>query len=288
MPLHTENIPFLKLQEQSLFLIRPLLPEVNPSVLKEAAHRHTYQEILWLTEGQGQHTIDDQLFPLEHNTFYLIYQGQVHHFIKGENLEGFLIRFNNEFLNEISPLERLTLPLFNKINLQNSEDITYFNTLITTTYKEFISTSPQKNAIVRHLLMVLLYKLTDIKQALQMAIVQNSEADDVVFLRFTTILEQKFTEQVDTQHFATELSISSRQLCNIVKQHSGRTTKQLIIDRRILEAKRLLAYTQNSLKEIAYQLGFDDTAYFCRTFKTQTGFTPTEFKSKTKSEQKVQ
>jgi AraC family transcriptional regulator, transcriptional activator of pobA len=288
MPSRIENIPFLKLQEQSLFLIRPLLHEVNPSVLKEAAHRHTYQEILWVREGQGQHTIDDQLFPLENNTFYLIYQGQVHHFIKGENLKGFLIRFNNEFLNEISPLERMTSPVVNKISLQNEEEIRYFNILTETIYQECTGTSSNKNAVVRHFLMALLYKLTEKKQALQIEMAQNSNADDAIFLNFTHIVEQKFSEPIDMGSFATELSISQRQLCAIIKQHTGKTTKQLIIDRRILEAKRLLAYTQNSLKQIAYQLGFEDTAYFCRTFKTQTGLTPTEFKIRNQFSQKVQ
>jgi AraC-like DNA-binding protein len=277
-----ENIPIFKLQEQSLFLIRPLLSEVNPVALKEAAHRHTYQEILWVREGYGQHTIDDQLFPLENNTFYLIYQGQVHHFIKGENLKGFLIRFNNEFLNEISPIERTTSPSINKISLQNEADIRYFNVLTETIYRECTDTSPNKNAVVRHLLMVLLYKIAEKKQALQFEIVQNSDVEDAIFLNFTHIVEQSFTEPINVDNFAKELGVSQRQLCTIVKYHTGKTTKQLIIDRRILEAKRLLAYTQNSLKQIAYQLSFEDTAYFCRTFKVQTGLTPTEFKEKIK------
>jgi AraC family transcriptional regulator, transcriptional activator of pobA len=288
MPKSVEDIPFLVLQEQSHFLIRPLLSEVNPSAMKEAAHRHTYQEILWIQEGNGQQTIDDQIFMLEQHTFYLIYQGQIHHFIKGNNLKGFLIRFNNEFLNEISPLERISTPIINKITLENEPEIQHFNILVNVLFQEFNHKTQHQEPVIRHLLMVLLYKLAERKQALQLTTAKNSIAEDAIFLSFTHILEQEFTKTADTYDYARKIGISARQLCAIVKQHSGKNTKQLIIDRRILEAKRLIAYTQNSLKQIAFQLGFEDNAYFCRVFKNQTGCTPTEFKIKINAKQKVQ
>ena len=280
MPFNFENIPFLNLQEQSHFLIRPLLPTVNPAELKEAAHRHSYQEILWICNGEWQHTIDDQLFTLEPNTFYLIFQGQIHHFIKGENLKGFLIRFNNEFLNEISPLDPFTPPYVNKITVQNENDIGYFNYLIHSIYVEFTAENSNKEAIIRHLLMAFLYKLSQKKQAIQIQLTQKSSLEDQIYIRFSNILESEYSKNVDTAQYVTSLGITTRQLCSIIKKYSGKTTKQLIIERRILEAKRLLDYTQTPLKEIAYQLGFEDIGYFCRSFKIQTGLTPSQFKSK--------
>jgi AraC family transcriptional regulator, transcriptional activator of pobA len=276
-----ENIPFFNLQEKSLFLIRPLLEAVNPQLLNEAAHRHTYQEILWIQEGNGQHSIDDELFTIENNTFYLIYKGQVHHFIEGKGLKGFLIRFNNEFLNEISPLERNTNFLVNKIAV-NEVERANFDNLTGNIYQEFLSKKQHNESIIRHLLMVLLYKLEEKKQTYQLQqIAKNADSEDAIFIRFTNLLEQVYSNSNDTEYFANHLAISTRHLCRIIKKHSGKTTKQLIIDRRILEAKRLLAYTDTPLKQIAFQLGFDEIAYFCRIFKQQTALTPTEFKQKT-------
>jgi AraC family transcriptional regulator, transcriptional activator of pobA len=270
-----ENIPFFNLQEKSLFLIRPLLEVVNPQILNEAAHRHTYQEILWIQEGNGKHSIDDELFTIENNTFYLIYKGQVHH------LNGFLIRFNNEFLKEISPLERNTNFLVNKIAV-NEVERAYFDNLTANIYQEFLSKKQHNESVIRHLLMVLLYKLEEKKQTYQLQqIAKNAYSDDAIFKRFTNLLEQVYSNSNDTEYFANHLAISTRHLCRIIKKHSGKTTKQLIIDRRILEAKRLLAYTDTPLKQIAFQLGFDEIAYFCRIFKLQTALTPTAFKQKT-------
>lgn len=276
-----ENIPFFTLQEKSLFLIRPLLEAVNPQLLNEAAHRHTYQEILWIQEGKGKHSIDDELFTIENNTFYLIYKGQIHHFIEGKGLKGFLIRFNNEFLKEISPLERNTNLLVNKISL-NEIERAYFDNLTGNIYQEFLTEKQHKESIIRHLLMVLLYKLEEKKQTYQLQqIAKNADSEDAIFIRFTNLLEQVYPNSNDIEYFANDLAISTRHLCRVIKKRSGKTTKQLIIDRRILEAKRLLAYTDTPLKQIAFQLGFDEVAYFCRIFKQQTALTPTEFKQKT-------
>jgi AraC family transcriptional activator of pobA len=276
-----ENIPFFNLQEKSLFLIRPLLEAVNPQLLNEAAHRHTYQEILWIKEGSGKHSIDDELFTIENNTFYLIYKGQVHHFIEGKGLKGFLIRFNNEFLNEISPLERNTIFLVNKIAV-NKVGEAYFDNLTENIYQEFLTKKQHNESIIRHLLMVLLYKLEEKKQHNQLnQIAKNAHSEDAIYLRFSNLLELEYCNSHDTTYFANQLAVSTRYLCTIIKKRSGKTTKQLLIERRILEAKRLLAYTDTPLKQIATQLGFDEIAYFCRIFKLQTAFTPTAFKQKT-------
>lgn len=276
-----EDIPFFNLQEKSLFLIRPLLEAVNPHVLNEAAHRHTYQEILWIKEGTGQHSIDDELFTIENNTFYLIYKGQIHHFLEGKNLKGFLIRFNNEFLKEISPLERNRSFLANKIALNEANSV-YFNNLAENIYQEFLTEQPHKENITRHLLMVLLYKLEEKKQHYQLnQIAKNTQSDEAIYLRFSNLLEQEFYNTHDTAYFANHLAVSTRYLCSVIKKHSGKTTKQLLIERRILEAKRLLAYTDTPLKQIAIQLGFEEIAYFCRVFKQQTQLSPTNFKNKT-------
>lgn len=276
-----EDIPFFNLQEKSLFLIRPLLEAVNPHVLNEAAHRHTYQEILWIKEGAGQHSIDDELFTIENNTFYLIYKGQIHHFLEGKNLKGFLIRFNNEFLKEISPLERNRSFLVNKIALNEANSV-YFNNLAENIYQEFLTEQPHKENITRHLLMVLLYKLEEKKQHYQLnQIAKNTQSDEAIYLRFSNLLEQEYYNTHDTAYFANHLAVSTRYLCSVIKKHSGKTTKQLLIERRILEAKRLLAYTDTPLKQIAIQLGFEEIAYFCRIFKQQTQLSPTNFKNKT-------
>lgn len=80
------------------FIIRKILGNFGQEEAHEPAHRHSFQEIIWIQSGTGHQLIDDRKISVEPNTFYLIGQGQVHQFISGKNLQGYIIRFTNEFL----------------------------------------------------------------------------------------------------------------------------------------------------------------------------------------------
>ena len=73
------------------------------------------------------------------------------------------------------------------------------------------------------------------------------------------------------------MHITPGHLNDVIKEVTGKNAKQFIDDRRILEAKRLLYWTEKPVKEIAWELGFDDAAYFTRYYKKETGELPTAF-----------
>ena len=74
------------------------------------------------------------------------------------------------------------------------------------------------------------------------------------------------------------MGVTKRQLSLICQEKTGKTAKQLVNERILTEAKRLLKYTTLSLKEISDRLGFKNLPYFCRRFKKGVGVTPTEYK----------
>lgn len=78
--------------------------------------------------------------------------------------------------------------------------------------------------------------------------------------------------------YARKLMTQSRTLNSLSKKYTGKTAGAIITDRIILEAKRELYYNTSSIKEIGYDLGFDDPAYFTRFFKKQIGVSPQEYK----------
>jgi len=75
------------------------------------------------------------------------------------------------------------------------------------------------------------------------------------------------------------LNISAGHLSEVVKDQSGKSAITHIHERLVLEAKRLLFHTENSIKEVAFQLGFEDASYFNRFFKRITGNTPLDYRS---------
>jgi AraC-like DNA-binding protein len=98
-----------------------------------------------------------------------------------------------------------------------------------------------------------------------------------VYTAFRRLLNVNYTTMKKVKDYAQQLNITEKLLNEIILQRTGENVSSLIFKQLILEAKRLLnsGYTA---KQVAYQLNFTDPAHFSKFFKTQTGFSPSEFK----------
>lgn len=103
---------------------------------------------------------------------------------------------------------------------------------------------------------------------------------DIVTKSFRKLLEENYNNLKRPGEYASLLNISTPYLNECIKNATGYTASQIIQERIILEAKRMLYHTQKSVKEIAFDLGYPDYPYFSRMFSKATGFTPTAFKGK--------
>ncbi|WP_428225624.1 helix-turn-helix domain-containing protein [Flavobacterium sp.] len=98
-------------------------------------------------------------------------------------------------------------------------------------------------------------------------------------LQFKTLLNQKVTTNHQPSFYATHLGLNTKQLNLLVKENLGKTTQQIINEKLIALAKSKLFNTQLIVKEIAFDLGFEDPLYFSRIFKLHTGVSPKEFRN---------
>lgn len=87
------------------------------------------------------------------------------------------------------------------------------------------------------------------------------------------------SETPSVNYFADSLNLSTNYFGDLIKHHTGKTASDLIQEKIILEAKRLLQSSDKTIAEISFSLGFEYPTYFTRLFKKRTGQTPTEFKS---------
>ncbi|CAI8839711.1 helix-turn-helix domain-containing protein [Chryseobacterium sp. IT-36CA2] len=106
--------------------------------------------------------------------------------------------------------------------------------------------------------------------------IPGSELD--IFRDFSRHLEIHFREKHNVAEYAELLHIAPKTLTHKFKNLNLESPNQFIINRILLEAKRLLFYTDKPVKEIAYDLGYEDPAYFNRLFTNKTGSTPANFK----------
>jgi len=93
-------------------------------------------------------------------------------------------------------------------------------------------------------------------------------------------LEKRFKKYRSINRYASELSIPVNRLNKASFQTIGKSPKQLIDERILLEAKRLLAHSTLSIKEIAFELGFDEPTNFIKYFRKHNHITPAEFRQK--------
>lgn len=97
------------------------------------------------------------------------------------------------------------------------------------------------------------------------------------FVEFKLIVETHLTEQPSIHTIAEKLALSTNSLYRLVKEHSGTSPKDFFTNRLIMEAQRKLRYSNLSVKELAYELGFNDPDYFSRLFKKSTGKSVSDF-----------
>lgn len=101
---------------------------------------------------------------------------------------------------------------------------------------------------------------------------------DKSILKFSSVLDQHFIKEKKVSFYANYLNLSTSLLSKKVKQQFGKTPSQLIQERTVLEAKKLLHLTQKSIKEIAFELHFEDEFYFSRYFKKNVGISPSHYR----------
>ena len=133
--------------------------------------------------------------------------------------------------------------------------------------------------ILKALLKVYLLKLIRIKEH----VFTTQDVNQKRVYEFMILLEENYQQERNAEFYASELGISSKRLNQILKEKLDKTGMQLIHDRIILEAKRQIIHSENTLKEIAYALGFTDRPYFSRFFKKQTGQSPEDFQKQARN-----
>ncbi len=249
-------------------------------------HRHNYQEIILLKAGHGRHMIDGRVLDLAPQTVSLITKGQVHRFESGTDMVSWTLRFTDDFLPAafFSPSWNYQATLFNHLALNPVLTIPpaqwqSLEALLALMAAEYTQTGTlQRENALRYLLSLVLIQIERSYQELLHNRLHEGEAYQI-YQRFVTLLEERFPQEHGVNYYADTLHLAPIRLARILQRILGKTTKQVITERIILEAKRYLHYTSLSLKEIAAALGYSDSFHLSKTFKQCCGLAPQEYRS---------
>ncbi|MFI6999316.1 helix-turn-helix domain-containing protein [Nocardia sp. NPDC050175] len=241
--------------------------------------RPEFHHLLTLTGGTLRHTVDFASYTLEPGSWLWIRPGQVNQWGDLTRAEGTLILFQQSFLTPATvTTARIDDPHASVLHHAPPSDAAALHLAtehLTAEFHAFGHLPLDVHATaLRHLLSVLVLRLAHLTAP---ADAPTTEPDPT-YLRFRDAVEQDFTRTRRVQDYARTLGYSTRTLSRATLTAAGIGAKELIDRRVVLEAKRLLAHSDQSSARIADRLGFASATHFSKYFHQRTGQTPIAFR----------
>jgi len=270
-----------KIQNYIIHDLKELLDE--DMYIPKKPHRHTFYQILYIERGSGVHKIDFQEYEIKDHTVFFLRPGQVHDLIfKDKNPKGFLINFNESFFNQFLLQSNFIdhLPLFSKSGkhchhqIKNNEgDIKYaFTKILNFNAEELKYTSELTKLCILEILLLISEDIKSVEQ------LNTNYTQHNLVKKFEESLEKFFKEEHYPKFYADQLAVTPNYLNSVCKSISGKTAGEIIRNRIVLEAKRLLVNSQFTISQIAFELNFEDNSYFTKFFKSSAGISPLDFR----------
>ncbi|CAA9201850.1 HTH-type transcriptional activator RhaS [Flavobacterium bizetiae] len=245
----------------------------------EQPHKHDFYMVFFVEKGSGVHNVDFTQYIVNDYQVYFIRAGQVHNWSLDVDTSGFQLMLAADVITIFSNLG--SFPFFEqsvpsclsldkkqfeefKIHLHEIELVLSDNDVLT---KEIL-------LLRLHLMLKLLQK----EYLNQFPEHDSSTKPEKIIKGFNTLIDDHFNEESSVNFYADKLNITANYLNILSQKYLKMPASDVIKQRTILEAKRLLTSTDLSIKEIGYQLGFNDNTYFSKVFKKYTGKTPGDFK----------
>jgi AraC family transcriptional activator of pobA len=247
----------------------------------EEPHRHDSYLMVFFTHGFGIHEIDFDRFEIKKGSLFVLQPGQMHHWSLSADVEGFVIIFSQELYNLYFGQKNINEYNFYhsiknrpEIHFEETEIpkiLPYFNLLIE-------ENSRQNNFELDKMLNLLDCIHIEISRKYSETYSHKTHSYNIKISAFEKLLEEHFKEEKLPSFYADKLNITLKHLNRICNEILQKTATEVIMDRVVLEIKRMLTDKQLAVNEVASAIGYDDYSYFSRVFKKQTGVSPTAFR----------
>lgn len=245
-------------------------------------HKHSFYHLVYFTQGTGSHSIDFINFPVEPGQIYFMIPGQVHSWNFKSAANGFIVNFSADFIHEllVEPryLERFSFfsgiansQVVSVPKEKQSQLLHLFETIVS----EGTSNLALKNDMVR-LALIQLFILVDRTTETSNALKPNYNS--IMLRNFQKLVDLHYRENTLPKNYAAMLYVTPNHLNALCKDITGRAAGELIRDRILLEAKRLLVNADMTIAEVANELNFSDNSYFTKFFKKYESISPEEFR----------
>lgn len=238
-------------------------------------HRHArLHQFLLVDAGGGAAQIEGMTHRLSPGTLVNMPMRVVHGFRFEEGTEGWVVTVASELLAEALHEGEGLRPMLNRPHVLT------VGREATTIVQAIFAEHPSRDFARAHILRSLSALLAGlVARAIAAQQPERPRTGHRLHQRFEALVDQHFAEHLRVAEYADKLAVTSTHLSRVMRQVTGRPASATIEDRVVREARRHLAYSNLPVAEVAYQLGFQDPAYFSRFFTRATGMAPRAFRA---------
>ena len=267
---------------QQGILVVPFMDSVRMEPKRLQPHYHEFFQLFFL-EGRAAVMHDFVEFHVEGSSLFFMSPGQIHTANPEPGLRGTTVSFTQDFFDHHAPppSQLFEFPYFLtdgaspwlQIPRTQASEIA---SLLAEMQREFDSALSGAATVLRALLHLLLVRAGRMHAECHPPRSVTRAAQ--VMRQFRLAVEQHFREWHQVEPYARLLEISPNHLHDLVREQSGHAAGEIIRERRLLDAKRLLLHSDLDISEIGYHLGFKDPSYFGRFFRKAACRTPAQFR----------
>ncbi|WP_031425565.1 AraC family transcriptional regulator [Flavimarina sp. Hel_I_48] len=247
-------------------------------------HKHDFYLCVLFTKGSGTHEIDFNAYPILPGSVFFLRPGQTHYWKFDSAPEGYIFFHSQEFY-EMKFLDHKlsTFPFYytfqNPPFLKlNNEDIANIKKKLAEVFSEYKQHTSFRDLKIVSLITEIYIDFTR-EYAASVAIQNRFSSRYLNILEnFEHLIDQNFRREKFPKFYAEQLHITTKHLNRVLRETIDKTTSEMISERIILEAKRLIVNSDDSFSVISDTLEFTDYSYFSKIFKSKTGMTPLQFR----------
>jgi AraC family transcriptional activator of pobA len=245
--------------------------------------RGKWNTFLYINSGKSVLQIDFDEFSAVGNKIFFIEKYKIWNWIKTEGLKGIMVQFTDSFYNYIytgNPKLKSDqtligeIPPFTMVTQANRAE---WNSLFEVLEREYGKSKNNSKEILCLILKVLILLYRRSAQTRSRSF--ESRQKKQLVLEFRKLVNSRYETLRSARDYAHVLNITPNYLNALSQEFFLKSVSEIITERMILEAKRLLMHSRLSVSEIGYKLGFKDNSYFGRYFKKAAGVTPKAFRN---------
>jgi AraC-like DNA-binding protein len=250
--------------------------------------RNNFFTLIWVTKGSGKVKADVSEYDFEENSLFSFAPYQPYMLSSDGPMEGIAIYFHFDFFCIHKHHKDLELNgvLYNNVFLPPFIKVDEKAAATFAMVCDQIKTEMQNPALAQYELLVTYLKIflitatrLKVEQQAVKFTMTNDNNEPFILQKLKDAIETNFRTKHSASDYADLLYISPKALAKMAKSHFNKTISSLINERIIIEAKRELYLTNKTVKEIAYELGYEDEYYFSRFFKTNAEVSPQNYRA---------